>query len=440
MRLLLCLSVLLAGMLLRTEAAPSGKASQPPNIVLIISDDHAWNDYSFMGHPKVRTPNLDKLAAQSVTYRRGYVTSSLCCPSLASILTGQYPHKHKVTSNDPPMPEGVGRKEAYKLPEVKAGRERLVGFVEDVPTLPRLLSQNGYLTFQTGKWWQGNFRRGGFTHGMSDGNPDTGGRHGDAGLQIGRKTMQPIYDFIATAQQEKKPFMVWYAPMMPHQLHNPPERILKKYRDKTPSIHIAKYWAMIEWFDETCGDLMNHLESEGLAENTIIAYVSDNGWIQLPDQADYGVRSKQSQYDTGLRSPIMLRWTAQQKPQDSPALASSIDLMPTLLTAARIPVPSELPGINLFDKKAASKRKMIFGECFTHDSVDLDRPEKSVRWRWGIEEDWKLILPDAVNEPKSVVELYNLNSDPFEEHNLAEKEKRRVATLTKKIDAWWPGR
>jgi arylsulfatase A-like enzyme len=71
---------------------------------MIISDDHAWTDYSFMGHPQIRTPNLDRLAAQSLTFRRGYVPSSLCSPSLASILTGLYPHQHRVTSNDPPLP------------------------------------------------------------------------------------------------------------------------------------------------------------------------------------------------------------------------------------------------------------------------------------------------------------------------------------------------
>src|SRR6476469_6857655 len=77
-----------------------------PNIVLIISDDQAWTDYSFMGHPHIRTPNIDKLASQSLTFKRGYDASSLCCPSLASIITGLYPHEHKVTSNDPPTPAG----------------------------------------------------------------------------------------------------------------------------------------------------------------------------------------------------------------------------------------------------------------------------------------------------------------------------------------------
>jgi arylsulfatase A-like enzyme len=76
------------------------KASSP-NIVLIISDDQAWSDFSFMGHPHIQTPNLDRLSRESLTFTRGYVPSSLCCPSLASIITGLYPHQHKITSNDP---------------------------------------------------------------------------------------------------------------------------------------------------------------------------------------------------------------------------------------------------------------------------------------------------------------------------------------------------
>src|SRR5262249_29655877 len=84
--------------------ASAARTGSTPNIVLIISDDHAWSDYSSMGPAQVRTPNIDRLAAESLCFRRGYVTSSLCCPSLASIITGLYPHQHKVTSNDPPRP------------------------------------------------------------------------------------------------------------------------------------------------------------------------------------------------------------------------------------------------------------------------------------------------------------------------------------------------
>ena len=118
---------------------------------------------------------------------------------------------------------------------------------------------------------------------MSHGEQSRGGRHGDEGLDIGRQTMQPIYDFISMAREQKKPFFVWYAPMLPHDPHNPPERLLAKYRDLTPSIHVARYWAMCEWFDETCGELLDYLDREGLADNTIVAFVVDNGRVQDPD-------------------------------------------------------------------------------------------------------------------------------------------------------------
>src|SRR3954470_8940309 len=91
-------------------AAPSNEkntTASPPNIVLIISDDQAWGDFSFMGHPHIKTPNLDRLASESLLFTRGYVPSSLCCPSLASIITGLYPHQHKITSNDPSAPQGM---------------------------------------------------------------------------------------------------------------------------------------------------------------------------------------------------------------------------------------------------------------------------------------------------------------------------------------------
>ena len=80
--------------------------TRPPNIVMIISDDQGSDDYGFLGHPHIRTPHLDRLASQSLTFRHAYVTSSLCRPSLATILSGQYPHQHRITSNDPPLPNG----------------------------------------------------------------------------------------------------------------------------------------------------------------------------------------------------------------------------------------------------------------------------------------------------------------------------------------------
>jgi hypothetical protein len=109
-----------------------------------------------------------------------------------------------------------------------------------------LLAAKGYQSLQTGKWWEGSFREGGFTEGMTHGDPKRGGRHGDEGLKIGRQGMQPIFNFID--QCGEKPFFVWYAPFLPHSPHNPPERLLERYATPGKSIHVARYQAMCEWF------------------------------------------------------------------------------------------------------------------------------------------------------------------------------------------------
>lgn len=431
--LLVLVGALLAGGAARPlRAAPQ---SAPPNVVLIISDDQAWGDYSFMGHPHIRTPNLDRLAAQSLCFTRGYTPSSLCCPSLASIITGRYPHQHGVTSNDPPIPAGMTNAQFQRSPAFQEGREVMNRYMDQVPTLPRLLAQKGYESFQTGKWWQGEYRRGGFTHGMTH-----GGRHGDDGLKIGRETMQPIYDFIQGARKENHPFFVWYAPMLPHQPHNPPDRFLEKYRDKAPTLPVAKYWAMCEWFDETCGQLLGYLDQNGLTDNTVVVFLADNGWIQEPNADRFAPRSKQSQYEGGLRTPLLVRWPGKVQPRRVEQPVLSLDIVPTVCAATGVKAPQGLPGVNLLDEKARGARKAIFGECFTHNAVDLHEPASSLRWRWAIEGDWKLIVPAPQNEPDGKIELYDLARDPAEATNLASSEPDRVQRMTKLLDAWWNGK
>ena len=292
------------------------------------------------------------------------------------------------------------------------------------------------MSLQTGKWWEGTHQRGGFTAGMTHGDVDRGGRHGDEGLEIGRKTMRPIYDFIE--QSAGKPFFVWYAPMLPHQPHNPPERLLVKYKDKTDSPHIARYWAMCEWFDETCGELLEYLDRKGLTDNTIVALVVDNGWIQQPKAAGPGLHSKLSPYDGGIRTPIVLRWPKHiAARRDDQSLASSIDLMPTLLAACGAALPPGLPGVNLLDAQAVARRKAVFGEIHTHDAVEVGNPLSTLRYRWVVEGPWKLIQPNAPLEPEAKVQLFNVVADPHEKKNLAEQEPARVKQLQKLLDGWW---
>lgn len=407
-----------------------------PNVVVIISDDQHWADYGFMGHPVVQTPHLDRLATQSVVYPRGYVPSSLCCPSLASIISGLYPHQNFITSNDPPLPNGQKR-QGLNDPAFVEGREKFNQHMDQLETLPRLLAKKGYLSFQTGKWWQGKYTRGGFTHGMTQGS-----RHGDEGLKIGREGLQPVREFVDMALAEKKPFFLWYAPFMPHTPHTPPERLLKKYVDQTPSIHVARYWAMVEWFDETCGELLNFLDERKLSENTLVIYVCDNGWIQDPDSKRYAPRSKQSQYDGGLRTPIMVRWLGNDraKPRRSEALANSIDIAPTILKAVGLESPQLMQGLDLLDEQAVKNRTAIKGEIFTHDSQDLDHPAASLRWRWIIEGHHKLIVPHSINEPEAKIEFYDLAKDPEEKTNLADSQPELVKELLSKLDVWWDGK
>lgn len=422
---------------LLVSAAVPGLAA-PPNVVMIIGDDQAWTDYSFMGHKTIRTPNLDKLASESLLYTHGYVPSSLCRPSLASMITGLYPHQNKITSNDPPLPAGKKLGQAARDPAYLKQRQQMAAYIEKVPTLPRLLGERGYVSLQTGKWWEGNACRcGGFTEAMTHGDPTKGGRHGDEGLKIGREGLRPVFDFLDEAKKDGKPFYLWYAPMMPHSPHNPPEQFLAKYRDKTPSIHVARYWAMCDWFDSTVGELLAKLDKNGQAVNTIVVYLHDNGWIQEPDSPAYAPKSKRSQYDGGLRTPIMIRWLGKVKPGVSERLAMSIDLAPTLLTAIGAKPTDAMPGINLLDAKAVAARPAIFGEIFEHNAVDIDSPSANLMYRWVVEGNWKLIVPHEPNVKGGKAELYDLSKDPTETNNLAAKHPDRVAELKKKLDTWW---
>jgi uncharacterized sulfatase len=272
---------------------------------------------------------------------------------------------------------------------------------------------------------------------MTLGDPDKGGRHGDAGLTIGRQGLGPVKEFLAAAKKDGKPFFVWYAPMMPHTPHNPPERLLAKYRDKTPSIHVARYWAMCEWFDETVGQLLDELAANGQAENTLVVYLHDNGWLQDPDSPNFLPRSKRSQYDGGLRTPVLVRWPGRVAPAVSDTPVSSIDLAPTILHAAGLRPTADMQGLNLLDAAALARRPALFGEVFEHNAVDIRRPAANLTYRWVLAGGWKLILPHAATVPTGRPELYRVARDPDERDDLAGKEPAKVAELTKLLDGWW---
>jgi uncharacterized sulfatase len=418
-------------------------ADRPPNILMIVSDDHAWFDYGFMGSKSVSTPNIDKLASESRVFPRGYVTNSLCGPSLASMLTGRHVHRHGITGNDPRVPVVEGAKGPAKAAAAKQknaafveGRAQMIKLFQTSPILPRLLGERGYVSLQTGKWWMGPYQTGGFTEGMTK-----GGRHGDEGLDIGRKTLAPLTDFISRAKRDGKPFFAWYAPMMPHDPHTPPERLLAKYRGKSPTLHAAKYHAMVEWFDETIGEVRAHLEKEGLTRDTIIVYIADNGWIPQVEKpfVDFE-RSKQSPFDGGVRTPIFVSWPGHIKPTVMAEAASAVDILPTLLKLAGAPVPADGDGLDLLDDAALRARPFVAGQNSTHDILELGKPAVSLRYRWLVAGDLKLIVSSGINGATEPPRLFDLKADPHELKDLAGPRADDVKRLTAMLDGLWDGR
>ena len=441
------------------EPPPPAVSPSNPNIVFIISDDHAWTDYSFAGHQQIETPNIDKLAARSALFTRGYVPTALCRPALATFASGLYAHQHKVSGNDPallPAMTAKGAKAGKQDGEPAAYqrlREKLIAQMDRPSTLAKLLGAHGFLSHQSGKWWEGSYQRGGFTHGMTRGFPKPGGRHGDDGLKIGREGMTPIFDFIDHAVTAKKPFFIWYAPFMPHTPHTPPQRLFDKYKAKgVASDFVASYYAMVEWFDETCGQLMDRIEAKGLTRNTLFVYIADNGWIQQENAAGYAPRSKQTANEGGIRQPTMFSWRGVIQPGNrGEQLCSSIDIVPTLLAASGAPIPKDLPGYNLLPILKSGRptpRERVFGETYAHDIVNIDKPEDSLVYRWVIEGKWKLLLTCdgtvsaryASSNPRTEKrpQLFDLLADPHENQNLAAQNPAVIARLAARLQEWWP--
>ncbi len=417
--------------------------SKPPNVVLILSDDQSYTDYGFMGHPHIETPHLDKLASESALFRRGYVPTALCRPSLATLFTGLYSHQNKITGNNP---ANTPENKAHSERTGKDPRELIISHIDEHGGLPHWLSKKGYVSHQSGKWWEGSYQRGGFTEGMTLGFPNPGGRHGDAGLKIGRTGMDPVFDFINRSVKQKKPFFIWYAPFLPHTPHNPPEHLHQKYLKKGIQDRIAKYYAMCEWFDDTCGALIKHIDNSGIAEDTLVIYVTDNGWIQT-ENGGYGPRSKRSPYEGGTRNPIMFRWKGTIPPADRPELCSSIDFVPTVLAAAGATGPHKFPGLNLLPQLKSGKkieRDILFGESFAHDIADIENPQASLLYRWVIRGNDKLLLtydgaPGKMKYPPQGGEpqLFDLKKDATEKVNLAKKRPDKVKQLSALLDSWY---
>jgi len=438
-------------------------AAPLPNIVYIISDDQAYGDYGFMGSENILTPNLDRLAEASAQYPNAYVPSSVCRPSLATLLNGRYPHQHGIHFNHPPP--GFKKLTQSPTPAVyRRARQAAVDLFRKTPTLPQILAKKGYVSFQAGKHWEGTFKDAEFDEGMTVNKPCfdqpwnkqmgngewVAHGNGDAGLVIGRKTMQPVFDFIN--RNAERPFLLWYAPVLPHEPHDAPTKFRKPF-ENNPDVpeHMVGYYANILWFDETVGQLLDYLDEKGLTENTLFVYVCDNGWTTKANSPKQDKNSKRSPFENGIRTPILIRWDGVTKAANHTGLVNSIDLVPTVLAAAGIdPAPYTLPGIDLMPsvrgEKALDPDRPVFGEIYPGDASVLGHPERDVAYRWVRHRNLKLIVPhpdtsgSAWNKYIGEVTLFDLESDPNERNNLAGDPafKQKVASLERLLDDWWP--
>lgn len=408
-------------------AAETAAPERLPNIVWIISDDQSFHDFGFAGHEIVKTPQIDQLAAQSMVFHNGYNPTSLCRPSLATLITGKHQHEHGITFNDPDVKRGLANQ-----------------LILNQDPAPELLAEAGYVSLQTGKFWEGSYRNGGFDEGMT-----VGERHGDFGLEIGRKGLEPIQDFLS--RHKGAPKFIWYAPYLPHTPHNAPEKYRAPFAGLGLHEATLRYYATILWFDETVGELIDLMKEAGEYEDTLFIFSIDNGWVtaedpadRLVDRSDGNVRpphwkSKQSQYDLGVKTPVLLHWSGKITSGETDSLVSTIDILPTSLAAAGLEAPAELNGINLLPHAIDGKpitRDAVFGSIFAHSAKDWRNPASNLFFRWIRKGDWKLIVPHIEGEP---LELYDLDADPFEDTNLAGNPalQETVSDLRNSLDAWW---
>ena len=398
-------------------------AKDKPNVVFILSDDQSWDDYGFMGHPHLKTPNLDQLAGEGLVYERGYTTAAICRPSLASIVTGLYPHQTGVRGNRPFMGEGVDHRQLRRnkklWPLAQEQSKTMTATLAHAPSMVRQLQDNGYATLQTGKWWEGDPRDHGFDEGC--------------GHQIGRKTMEPIHNFVDKALKNGQPFFIWYAVFLPHTPHNAPDRHYLKYKDLAPNESTARYWANVAWLDETCGQLVDFLKEKNLYDNTLFVFTADNGWRPDPNQVSWYARSKKEPFEAGVRTPIFLTHKNKITPgRDKTTLASNIDIAPTILKACGIEPDTAMLGLDLRKPHSLAKRDRIFVDVYW-DNIQVDALEdlNSDLIARVVVDGWdKLIARPDRNQ------LYDLKNDPDDRTDLAAQRPHKVKKLSGVIDDW----
>jgi|SRR5690625_25273 len=410
------------------RSAQSAQQSQPPNFILIIADDMAWDDCGACGHPNIQTPNIDKLASDGMMFHQAFLTASSCSPSRSSIITGTYPHQTDAEQLHWPLP-------AEK-----------VTFVER-------LKEAGYWTAQAGKWHLGNYVKDRFDILAEENEAFLQEHYGELPKPDGSGSH--LWIPLMESLPEDQPFFLWLAASDPHRTyhegiidnpHTTDDVILPPYVPDTEKVRkdYALYYDEITRFDQYLGDVVENLEQQGISENTLILVISDNG-RPFP-------RDKTTMYDSGIKTPWIVKWPKGiEAGSQSSSLVSSLDIANTFLALAGINPLEDSPGVDfspVFTEPDKGIRDYIYGQAHWHDHENFVRSVRDGQFKYirTFFNDLPLTPPaDALNsptfaeirrlksigqldeaqhryyfEPRPEEELYNLEQDPLELNNLAD--------------------
>lgn len=410
-------------------------ASERPNIVVVVADDMGWGDSATYGHPTIQSPNLDKLASQGVKFTQGYSAAGVCSPSRSAILTGRTPYRNGVWRH-----LSGSHKAHLRASEV---------------TYPELLKEIGYQTCHVGKWHllskpqfdnpeypqpgeQGGYDYWMATHNNADPshkNPKNFIRNGEAVGEIEGYSAPLVADeaihWLKDLRDPKKPFVlsVWF-----HEPHKPIATDIKfsslypkqKERDAT-------YFGNITQLDYALGKVMECLDAEGLAENTLLIFTSDNGPVPSSGGDSGGLRgNKRNDFEGGIRVPFIVRWPEHIQPgsvSDTPVIGT--DIFSTVLDIVDVSEPADrtIDGASMlpvFAGKTAERKIPMFWR--THVSSAEDR----VAMRMG---DWKIVGNDTMTK----FMLFNVEEDWQEKNNLASKMPEKLDDMKKALFEVWAG-
>jgi arylsulfatase A-like enzyme len=406
-----------------------------PNFIFILMDDMGWRDVGFMDNHFVETPNIDRLAKDGLVFTQAYASAPNCAPTRACLMSGQYTPRHGIyTVVDPRQPPG-----SPWHPLLAA--ESKAELATEVVTIPEALKRGGYATAFFGMWNLGRGRTGPMTPGGQGFDrvvfPESIGFAKDAyfddqGHYLSDRLTDEVLKFVE--QNRERPFFVYLPDHAVHAPYEPKPDLLEKYERKAARADDARndpaYAATIEAVDQNVGRIMQALDRLKLTEETIVIFTSDNGGTQQYTAPLRG--SKGQLYEGGIRVPLVVSWPGlKRRGSKCDAPVSSVDWYPTLLELAGVDPPTSqtLDGVSLVPVLRGAgelSRKRLFWHfpCY----VGKATPSSAVR-----DGDFKLI---EFFEDGGGHELYNLKTDPNEQHDLARSMPDKAAAMYRTLQAW----